>query len=145
MTQDSWHLACDTKGVMHDLTQLLRTLQKLNDLQSPPLAEWVDVFSPRERKVLIKSLRATLPTSLLGHHDRAISRGRRSLAEVRKGICGVCHLRLPKGHFRAKLVSELDLCDHCGAFLEWPTASRTPQAAPLSMPSKTEGRKLATR
>lgn len=106
---------------MHDLSRLLEALKKLNELQCPPLAEWTKAYSPDERRVLIDSLRSQLPTALLGHHDRSVARGRRSLTRVNNGVCCACHLRLPHGHFRPKTGPELDVCDNCGVFLEWPT------------------------
>ncbi len=129
---------------MHNFARLLITLHKLNDLQCAPLKEWTEAFSPGEREVLIKSLRETLPTSLLGHHDRLVAQGKRSLAPVQNGICGACQLRLPRGHVRPKLEPDLDLCDHCGAFLEWPKAPRTPKDIKLKSPAKSRERLFLT-
>ncbi len=119
---------------MFNLKTLLTTLQKLNDLQCTPREPWTEAFSPRERDVLIKSLRATLPTSLLGHHDHLVSEGKRSLALVQNGICGACKHPVSRGHVRPKLEPDLDLCDHCGAFLEWPKTVRTPKDIKLANP-----------
>jgi hypothetical protein len=115
---------------MHDLSELLAALKKLNELQCPPRAEWTKAYSPDERRVLMDSLRAQLPTSLLGHHDRSVARGRRSLTQVQNGVCGACHLRLPRDHFRPNTGHDLDVCDNCGIFLEWPQPSITATPAP---------------
>jgi len=139
-----WHLSCGSKVAMHNLATLLNTLHKLNDLQCAPRQEWTEAFSPGEREVLITSLRATLPTSLLGHHDRLVSRGKRSLAPVLNGVCGACQIHLLRGHVRPKLEPDWDLCDHCGVFLEWPKPARTPKDIKLAVPNKSRERVFLT-
>jgi predicted nucleic acid-binding Zn-ribbon protein len=67
----------------------------------------------------IESLRDLLPTSILVHHDSFKLRGKRSIAAVSRGICGACHLALPRGRV-ADLRPEpadLNVCDHCGVFI----------------------------
>ncbi|MDR3401167.1 MAG: hypothetical protein P4L99_01615 [Chthoniobacter sp.] len=67
----------------------------------------------------IESLRDLLPTSILAHHDSLKARGKRSIASVSRGICGACHLALPRGRV-ADLRPEpadLNVCDHCGVFI----------------------------
>jgi predicted nucleic acid-binding Zn-ribbon protein len=86
----------------------------------------------RQIQAQIDSLRAPLPTSILGHHDRSKARGKLSIAEVRHGVCGACHLALP--HARLfEVVSkptELNVCDNCGAFIYLADDERAEQHRP---------------
>lgn len=109
---------------MHNLKKIAATLRGLNDLELKPEAGWVKTLSPGEKSKAIEHFREMLPTALLNHHDNRIARGKRSLALVRNGVCGGCHLALPSGHRARKTTgSDLDVCDNCGVFLEWPVLS----------------------
>jgi len=100
----------------------------LNDLEAKPTPACVKDLSSGEKNLAIAHFREILPTSLLGHHDSRIARGKRSLAAVKNGVCGGCHLALPSGHRTRKASGDLlDVCDNCGIFLEWP-AARSPEA-----------------
>lgn len=62
--------------------------------------------------------RSLIPTAILGHHDRMRARGKRSVAPVRNGVCGACHLRLPISHaISMNPTHDLEVCDNCGVFL----------------------------
>lgn len=62
--------------------------------------------------------RALIPTAILGHHDRMRARGKKSVAPVRNGVCGACHLRLPISHaISLNPTHDLEVCDNCGVFL----------------------------
>jgi len=126
---------------MSELSSLLDILRRLNQLQRNPQSESMETLSPDEVSQAVEDLRKKLPTSLLGHHDRMIARGRPSLTLVRNGVCGACHLHLPRGHHRATSgpQQELDLCDHCGVFLERPTEA-IPAAEPGDKPAKPKRR-----
>jgi predicted nucleic acid-binding Zn-ribbon protein len=67
----------------------------------------------------IESLRDLLPTSILAHHDSFTARGKLSIAPVIRGICGACHLALPRGRVAELLgvPDDLRVCDHCGVFI----------------------------
>ena len=67
----------------------------------------------------IESLRAPLPTSILGHYDRRQARGQLSIAPVRRGVCGACHLSMPSGRLADvhRKRGELNVCDNCGVFI----------------------------
>jgi predicted nucleic acid-binding Zn-ribbon protein len=70
----------------------------------------------------INSVRAKLPTPILGHFDRQKSRGKLGIAPVRGGVCGACHLKMPLGHvaeLRHKQ-DDLALCDNCGTYIYLP-------------------------
>lgn len=67
----------------------------------------------------INSLRELIPTSMLQHYDHLKSRGKRSVAPVRRGVCGSCHLAFPSGNLAnlRKMSETLNVCVHCGAFV----------------------------
>lgn len=67
----------------------------------------------------IESLRAVLPTSILSHHDALRARGKISVAPVTRGVCGACHLAIPRGHLGQlrRVADDLSVCDHCGVFI----------------------------
>jgi predicted nucleic acid-binding Zn-ribbon protein len=67
----------------------------------------------------IESLRAVLPTSILSHHDALRARGKISVAAVTRGVCGACHLAIPRGHVGQlrRVADDLSVCDHCGVFI----------------------------
>ena len=71
------------------------------------------------RTAEIESLRALLPTSILSHHDALVARGKISVAPVTRGICGACHLAIPRGHLGQlrRIADDLSVCDHCGVFI----------------------------
>lgn len=67
----------------------------------------------------INVLRGLIPTSMLRHYDHLKSRGKRSVAPVRRGVCGSCHLAFPSGSLAnlRKLSETLNVCVNCGAFV----------------------------
>jgi predicted nucleic acid-binding Zn-ribbon protein len=67
----------------------------------------------------IESVRATLPTSILNHHDARRARGKVSVAPVTRGICRACHIAIPRSRLAElrRVVDELNVCDHCGVFI----------------------------
>lgn len=77
--------------------------------------------SPADRRTEIERLRNLAPAPVLAHFDRLVSRGKHSVALVRHGVCGECHLRIPSGTL-ASLVAprDLHLCDSCGCYLLLP-------------------------
>lgn len=104
---------------METVSHILEALRALNRVQVRPPASFIKL-SKKEQARQIESLRAQLPTAILGHHDRRIATGQKSLAVVRKGICGGCHLKLPRGHRSTVAANaDLDVCDNCGIFLDW--------------------------
>src|SRR5258708_24616329 len=67
----------------------------------------------------IESLRAPLPTSILGHYDGRKARGKLAIAPVRGGVCGACHLSIPSGRLSdlRRKPGELNDCGNCGEFI----------------------------
>ncbi len=68
-------------------------------------------------KALIDSLRGNMPVSLLMDHDRLSARGKRSVAEVRHGVCSGCHIALGVGNAHEIKTGSLRRCGNCGRFL----------------------------
>lgn len=87
----------------------------------------------------IESLRALLPTSILSHHDAFRTRGKISVAAVTRGICGACHLAIPRGRLSQlrRVADDLSVCDHCGVFIYLADEDRP---APESASAGTEKR-----
>lgn len=84
-------------------------------------------------------LRAKLPPSVLAHYNRLVVNGTRPFAEVRRGICGACHLKLASWLRQAATSDELHLCEHCGAFLVFvPDEPARPAPAPRVTRRKVE-------
>jgi len=89
------------------------------------LKDRLQVFQRNHEKTtgilaLIESLRANIPQGILLQHDRLQARGRRSVAEVRRGVCLGCHLRMPTGQAAALMRGDtVQRCQTCGRFLYW--------------------------
>lgn len=66
-----------------------------------------------------KALRELIPTSILLHYDHLKRRGKRSVAPVKRGICGSCHLAVPSGTLSIlrRNAATLNVCVNCGAFV----------------------------
>ena len=99
---------------MQNELRIIAALRRLNALEVAPLASWATELTALERTAAIAHARRGLPTAILSHHDRMAAAGKRSLAVVRRGTCGIC--RAPARKER-RLAGELSVCDGCGAFL----------------------------
>lgn len=89
------------------------------------------------------SLRARLPNSILGYHDRLVQRGQASAVEVTGTGCPVCHLRLPSGLLGEVAVpGRFGVCPNCGVFL-WSAEPPANGAPPAPAPAKRARRKGA--
>lgn len=76
-------------------------------------------------------LRASVPAPVLAHFDRLVALDRRGVAEVRNGVCGACHLRLPAAMTAGRSDhDELPLCENCGAYLTFPAVEVAPAVPP---------------
>ena len=104
---------------MNQAATILQSLRKLVQLEAELGKMSLDTKEHQRLQVKIDSLRALLPTSILSHYDRRKARGKLSVASVRNGVCGACHLTLPRVRV-ADLISkpaELNVCDNCGVFI----------------------------
>lgn len=65
-----------------------------------------------------EELRRSIPANVLQHYDRLRARGKKGLADVRRGVCGQCHMQVAVG-LLASLLREDNLhrCANCGAYL----------------------------
>lgn len=68
-------------------------------------------------KALIDSLRANISLPVLIDHDRLRARSKRSVVEVRRGVCSGCHLGLAIGNVNALKAGILRRCGNCGRYL----------------------------
>ena len=112
---------------VHDGVRSLLELAGLEE-QSAALARRPDKRA--SVVTLIESLRATLPAGVLGVHDQMRAKGRRSVAEVRHGVCSGCHLALGLGNVAALRGGEMRRCGNCGRFIFVADEDNTCEAVP---------------
>lgn len=120
--------------VSEHVADLFQLLERLNRLEEQGETSRKSGNSPLDTE----ALRASISPSVLLQHDRLRSRGRRSIAEVRHGVCSGCHMGLPIGTAAAlKHQTALLKCDNCGRYI-FP-AEDEPAPAPLpDLPPKQE-------
>lgn len=97
-------------------------LQRLRQLDELEKALETLKLTARKRAALgaeIEAARHLLPTAILKHYDHCRARNRPAMAEVRRGICGGCHLALSRGSAAAlrRNSGALQVCENCGAFV----------------------------
>lgn len=106
---------------MVDISDLVNALRRLNEMQFGRLRGWGQALTARERAIAVQLSREALPDGVWTHHERLATRGKRSLAPVKNRVCGACHIQLPSGHRHPSTRGgDLDVCENCGVFLEWP-------------------------
>jgi len=100
------------------IADLRQRLEQLNQLEDDGALAKRTGRSALNSEALMESLRANMPVGVLAHHDRLRARGRRSVAEVRHGVCSGCHMSLPTG-LQAEVQRESTLlkCETCGRFI----------------------------
>jgi predicted nucleic acid-binding Zn-ribbon protein len=102
------------KSYIHDMVSRLLELHALEE-------RLATLKKSRENtgdvKALIESLRGNMPVSLLSDHDHLRARGKRSVAEVRHGVCSGCHIRLAIGNVHELKTVSLRRCGNCGRYL----------------------------
>ena len=98
-----------------------------------------------EKHFEILKLRARIPASILGHHDRMLQRGKRSIVSAVNGVCSACHLHLPSGHAsRLRSSQDLEVCDNCGAFIYFEDVAETNEPPKLTTAGTKRKRKKVT-
>jgi predicted nucleic acid-binding Zn-ribbon protein len=105
-------MAFPMKGVVHEIVRHLLELHRSE--------ERLTARDPDERAnahALVESLRVAIPKAVLIVHDQARTRGKRSVAEVRHGVCSGCHLALGVGNVAALRAGELRRCGNCGRYV----------------------------
>lgn len=98
-------------------------LQELHQIESHPN----DVTVERQQRAT--ELRGQIPAPVLAHYNRLVVNRVKPIAEVRRGICGGCHLKLASWVRQAAHDEDLHLCENCGAYLVFPVEE--PVAAPV--------------
>ncbi|MCX6887130.1 MAG: C4-type zinc ribbon domain-containing protein [Verrucomicrobiota bacterium] len=93
------------------MKELLNNLLKLQAIQfqeppgKPAMAE-------------VEALRVLVPSQVLAHYDRLVSRGKKGVALVKNQVCTGCHMRLPIGTINTLMQgTDLRLCEMCGRYL----------------------------
>ena len=82
-------------------------------------------------------LRPRLPVSVLGHHDRMLQRGAKSIVVAEEGRCTACGQALSaESLMRMHQGCELELCDCCGTFLYLDSPRKPRQIRALSASKK---------
>jgi predicted nucleic acid-binding Zn-ribbon protein len=107
---------------MNQATSILQSLRKLAEFDAELGRLSSETEEHQEIQDKIKSLRAPLPTSILSHYDRRRTCGKLSIAPVRGGVCGACHLSIPSGRLAdlRRKPKELNVCDNCRVFIYLP-------------------------
>jgi len=125
------------KSYIHDI---VRRLLELHGLEERLAALRRDPDERANAEALIESLRANLPMGVLIVHDQMRARGKRSVAEVRRGVCSGCHLALGFGNVAALRGGDMRRCGNCGRYVYLVDEVE----ADLAPPAKPK-RKVATR
>jgi predicted nucleic acid-binding Zn-ribbon protein len=102
------------KSYIHDV---VRRLLELHGLEERLAALRRDPDERTNAEALIESLRANLPLGVLIVHDQMRARGKRSVAEVRRGVCSGCHLALGVGNVAELRGGEMRRCGNCGRYV----------------------------
>lgn len=121
------------KKPSQSLARQLRQLCRL-ELETSPFR---GALTERERQHGIQILRQRLPVSVLGHHDRMLQRGAKSIVLAEEGRCTACGQALT-GESLARMHQgcELELCDRCGSFLYLDSLRKPRQLRALSAAKK---------
>jgi predicted nucleic acid-binding Zn-ribbon protein len=99
-----------------DSIEIIQSLKELQSIaRASKSARLIASSSLSPRQI---ALRAKVPNAILGHFDRMLVQGRSGIAPLRNGVCGGCHIRIPRAHVAGMRGShELDVCDQCGTFI----------------------------
>lgn len=139
-----WHGYCNREVQMNHAQQIIPRLRQPNDLEGTQ-SLLKKKNAPRATLATeIDSLRALLPTSILHHHDSRKARGKTSLAPASGGVCGACHLAIPRGRLAdlQRITDALNVCDHCGVFI-YLAKETQPNLADLLTSAAGEPKKVA--
>lgn len=96
----------------------VRRLLELHSLEERLRVLGQDKVERVDAQSLIESLRSNLPVRVTICHDRFRAAGKRSVAEVRHGVCSACHMAVPIGVLAdLKRDNGLDRCGSCGRYI----------------------------
>jgi predicted nucleic acid-binding Zn-ribbon protein len=114
-------VASDMRLLGRMKSYIVDTIRRLLELHA--LEERLSVFQRNHQKVtdaqaLLRSLRANLPVGVMFCHDRMRAQGKRSVAEVRHGVCSGCHMAVSTGLLGAlRHCDTLHRCENCERYL----------------------------
>jgi predicted nucleic acid-binding Zn-ribbon protein len=115
-------------NIVTETIQCLKDLHRLEDQLSETKTGKAEIQSQ------LDAVRARLIPNILGHHDRMRARGKKSIAEVRNGVCFGCHMQVASGILSTvRRAEDIQLCAQCGRYLYIqeapPAAAADPNAA----------------
>ena len=120
------------KSYIHDV---VRRLLELHALEERLATFKRSHENTSDVKALVDSLRANISLPVLIDHDRLRARGKRSVAEVRRGVCSGCHLGLAIGNVNALKTGVLRRCGNCGRYL-YVVEEEENESPPAPLPAK---------
>lgn len=133
------------KSYIHDI---VRRLLELHGLEERLAVLRRDPDERTNAEALIESMRGNLPVGVLIAHDQMRAKGKRSVAEVRRGFCSGCHLALGVGNVAALRAGDLRQCGNCGRLVylvdEDEAEGSTPAKPKLQPPARSAGLTSAT-
>jgi len=96
----------------------VRRLLELHSLEERLSVLRQDKEESLDAQALIESLRCNLPVGVLICHDCFRAAGKRSVVEVRHGVCAGCHTVVPTETVtEMKHGDGLDSCGRCGRYI----------------------------
>ena len=126
------------KSYIHDIVS---RLLELHTLEERLVAFRKSREDPCDVEALIDSLRANIPVPVLIDHHRMRAHGKRSVAEVRHGVCSGCHLVLAVGNVHALTAGALRCCGNCGRYLYIVQGEEEPEPASAARTLRKGGNK----
>jgi predicted nucleic acid-binding Zn-ribbon protein len=110
------------------MKELLQNLIQLQSLES-------GVAEDKNIETAMAELRAQIPSSILGHYDRLVARGKKGVAAVHGQVCSGCHMQVPLGVVvTLRHGQDIQLCENCGRYLYLPPAVNVEAAEPAVSP-----------
>lgn len=121
------------KSFVHEIVRSLLELQTLEDR--------LQLFRRNNKRAAevqaqVESLRKKMPAQIMSIHDRLQAQGKRSIAELRHGVCSGCHLGLAIGNVAALRRGDLRRCGNCGRYLYVVDAEPSDQPERVRSPRK---------
>jgi hypothetical protein len=117
-----WQGPCNKGGVTYS-AEVLSQLRSLNWLGQELRRLPKGSAEGARLHAQVDEVRARLPNSILGYHDRLTKSGGVSTAELAGHRCGACQVALPAGLLRdLRTAGHFGVCPACGVFL-WDAAA----------------------
>lgn len=104
---------------MTNRTNIIRSLRQLEELDKARASLGPKASKVSSLAVEIEALREKLPTAILKHYDQRHARGKPAIAAVKHGVCGGCHISMPRGSVIElhRSGGSIDVCENCGVFI----------------------------